>query len=172
VQFSETGSSNAQSGSFIAAAGLSATTGTDTNTGWVHTVGDCRYNGNTASGHGNYDFLRASDGRVSGPFTMAGCIDFCAKDARCTAVDSYYPFDPSRECALFEDSAGVHSGDGTTTSQCWVPAADAGVCAGIRIGPGDTICDTVSGDWHASIAGSGVQAAFDPGLVCFIKAST
>jgi hypothetical protein len=133
--------------------------------GWVKQVGDCRYNGNSGDGHGNYATITESE--ASSP---EACVAYCAADPRCDAVDMYDPFH-TKTCWLFEDSAGVHGGDGTTTSACWLAASDAGVCAGLDPNGADgfegEVCTLVTGDWAGH-----VTTTYDSNLVCFVSALT
>eukprot|EP01051_Picozoa_sp_SAG22_P003441 SAG22_NODE_167_length_16764_cov_34.845245_5_plen_742_part_00 len=75
---------------------------------FTESVGDCR---TTAGTHGHYETL-------GGQPDVNACIAYCIGDIQCHAFDTNYPF--AGTCWLFHDGPGDHTGEGTTTSRCYV----------------------------------------------------
>ena len=83
----------------------------------TETVGDCRYPG--GNGYDNYETISGDDAT-----TLQACLDYCASDTRCHAMDYHTEF--QRVCWLFENAPGSeHTGNGLESSRCSVKNNDA-----------------------------------------------
>jgi hypothetical protein len=92
----------------------------------------------TTSGHGNYDTLTDQD-------SPEACVRACAADDRCNAVDMFGTDAAfTGECWLFDANAGVHSGDGTPTSACWIQVDESPT---VRVGAGTSTDPNGIGMW-------------------------
>jgi hypothetical protein len=81
---------------------------------FTETVGDCRYD---SDGHGNYQTIKNQP-------SLQACLDVCAADFRCHALDTSSDFGDSNTCWLFANEAGDHTGDGSETSRCYIKVCD------------------------------------------------
>jgi len=118
---------------------------------WTSTVGDCRYPQGGQSGGTHCDGSCNLLDTLTEREDVQACKDACDEIEACHAFDMDFPF--SGTCWLFTNAAGLHTGDGTQTSRCWV----TGQATSTGGGNGDEQCQT---DLSAAL---GVRCCADGG---------